>query len=229
MARSPKTLDDLPGFVVTALRRGPTADQGYTSFEVEGHFDRDIKIGSEGPQWFWLVFGKTRYVCASVQSLDHDTKAATLTFEAVEEPDLVGQRLAYLSTRWQGYHVWMVLDPEWGWEKMKFLGMDAIAEDFESKDISIVGGRKVKFWTKLSPVKVQRGQSRHYPATGQTSNQESNRRLVPSGWDHEHCELCNSHIDIGGFGYCDPEYRWMCENCYSRYVVSRDLSFVDEL
>jgi hypothetical protein len=41
--------------------------------------------------------------------------------------------------------------------------------------------------------------------------------------------LCNTHIDIDMFGYCDPDDRWMCENCYSRYVVPHDLAFVDEL
>jgi hypothetical protein len=164
-----------------------------------------------------------------VQSLHKETKAAALTFEATKEPDIVGHSLAYLSPYWQAYNVWMVLDPDWGWEKKTFLGMDAIAEDFQSKDISIVEGREVKIWTKLSPANVQRGESRHYPATDQTSTPESKVRLVPSGWDHEHCELCNSHIDIGMSGYCDPDDRWMCENCYTRYVVPRDLAFVDEL
>ena len=54
-------------------------------------------------------------------------------------------------------------------------------------------------------------------------------RLIPSGWDHEHCELCNSHIDIDMVGFCDPDDRGVCENCYSRYVLRHDLAFVDEL
>lgn len=66
-------------------------------------------------------------------------------------------------------------------------------------------------------------------ATDQASTPESKIRIVPSGWDHEHCELCKSHIDRGMFGYCDSQDRWMCENCYERYVVPRDLPFVDEL
>jgi len=225
----PKTLEDFPKLVVTALRRGPEAEKGYTFFELEGRFDRHINVTTDGPQWFWLLFSKCGSLCASVQSLDKETNAAVLTFEAKEEPDIVGQTLAYLSPYWQEYNVWMVLDPDWGWEKKKFLGMDAIAEDFQSKDTSIIEGREVKVWTKLSPANVRRGESRHYPATDQTHKPGSNVRLVPSGWDHEHCELCKSHIDIGMFGYCDPDDRWMCENCYSRYVVSRDLAFVDEL
>lgn len=223
----PKTLEDFPKLVVTALRRGSTTEEGYTFFECEGRFDQHISITSDGPQWFWLLFDKRACICASVQSFDKDTKVAVLTFEATVEPDIVGKTLAYLSPYWQAYNVWMVLDPDWGWQKKQFLGLDAIAEDYESKDTSIVDGREVKIWTKLSS--VRRGASRHYPATDQTSTPGSNVRLIPSGWDHEHCTLCNSHIDIGIFGYCDSDDRWMCESCYSRYVVPRDLRFVDEL
>lgn len=226
---SPKTLEDFPKFLVTALRRGRTANAGYISFQLEGRFDQPIEIPTDGPQWFWLLFGKRNSICANVQSLDKETTVALLTFEATEEPNIIGCSLAYLSAHWQAYNVWMVLDPDWHWEKKKFLGMDAIAEDFESKDTSIIEGREVKVWTKLSPANVELGQSRHYPATEQTPTSGSNVRLIPSGWDHEHCELCNSHIDIGMFGYCDPDGRWMCENCYSRYVLRRDLAFVDEL
>jgi hypothetical protein len=121
---SPKTLEDFPKFVVIALRRGPTADEGSTFFEVEGRLDQHVR--TDGPQWFWLLFGKRGSLCASVQSLDKVTGAAVLTFEAAKEPDIVGHTLVYLSPYWQAYNVWMVVDQDWGWEKKKFLGMDAI-------------------------------------------------------------------------------------------------------
>ena len=105
--------------------------------------------------------------------------------------------------------------------------MDAIAEDFQSKDISIIEGREVKVWTKLSPVNVQRGQSRHYPATDQTSTAGNKVRLVPSGWDHEHCELCDTHIKVGDYGFVDSGEHWVCEGCYAKYVTTHDLSFLD--
>jgi hypothetical protein len=225
--RKPKTLEDFPKFVVIAVRRGPTAESGYTHFEVDGRFDYTIE--STGPQWFWLLFGKRGCLCAGVQSLDKETKAAILTFEATEEPDIVGDTLAYLSPYWQAFHVWMVLDPNWGWEKRRFLEADAIAQDFEAKDVSIIEGREVKVWTKLTRADPQGSLSHHYPSKDPSSTQIGETRLVPSGWDHEHCELCRSHIDVGMFGYCDPDERWMCEKCYARYVMCRDLAFVDEL
>ena len=72
-------------------------------------------------------------------------------------------------------------------------------------------------------------QSRYCPATDQTLLEGPNAQLVAGGWDHEHCSLCNVHINTGDFGYCDPKKRWMCEKCYERYVMRRDLAFVDEL
>jgi hypothetical protein len=227
--RKQKTLEDFPKFEVIALRRGPTAKEGYTHYEIEGCFDRTIEIASTGPQWFWLVFGKRGYICAAVQSRNNETNAAVLTFEARDEPNIVGHKLAYLSPYWQGFHVGMVLDPNWGWERKQFQGTDAVAEDYEAKDVSIVGGREVRVWTKLEPTGESTGQSRHYPAPDQTLPVRSGTRLVPAGWGHEHCELCNAHIDAGMFGYCDPGERWMCEKCYQRYVTPHDLAFVDEL
>ena len=222
-----KTLEDFPKFVVSASHRGPTSDTGYTTFEFDGNFDRIIE--NIDPHWFWLLFGEQDYICASLKSTAKETGVATLTCDARDEPKIVGQTLAYLSPYWQAYHVWMVLDGNWGWEKREFQGADAVAEDYEAKDVSIVAGREVKVWTKLEPAEGRGGQSRHYPAPDQTLPPVSGSRLVPAGWGHEHCELCNAHIDAGDFGYCDPGERWMCEKCYERYVMQRDLAFVDEL
>lgn len=224
--RKRKTLRDFPKFTVIAIRRGMTSAEGYISFELDGSFDDCIEID---PHWFWLVFGEGDYLCAVPKSLDQETKAATLTFEATEEPKIVGQALAYLSPYWQGYHVRMVLDPNWVWKRAQFQGTDAVAQDYESKEVSIVNGREIRIWMKLEPLEVRGGQSRHYPADDQTSPPNPEIRRIPSGWGHEHCELCNAHIDAGQFGYCDSEERWMCEKCYERYVVQRDLAFVDEL
>ena len=61
--RPPKALEDLPKFLVAALRRGPTNGAGYTFFELDGRLDQQITI--DGPQWFWLLFGKRGCLCAS--------------------------------------------------------------------------------------------------------------------------------------------------------------------
>jgi len=183
---------------------------------------------------FWIVAhfsaDATPVACPSLTVSSHSgARRHSVTKLRKLSADIVGHTLAYLSPYWQGFHVWMVLDPNWGWEKKRFLGADAIAQDFESKDTSIIEGREVKLWTKLTRADVQRSPSRNSPSEEQTAIPSGGTRLIPSGWDHEHCELCNSHIDAGVFGYCDPDERWMCEKCYERYVMRRDLAFVDEI
>jgi hypothetical protein len=223
----PKTLEDFPQFIVSAVRRSETSAAGYERFELDGKFDRIIE--GVDPHWFWLLFGEKDCLCVTMQTMDKESRAAVLTCDEGDEPKVAGRSLAYLSPYWQAYHVWMVLDPAWGWEKKRFHGGDAVAQDYEAKDTSIVDGREVRVWTKLEPAEGSTGASRHHPASAQSLPPSSERRLVPGGWGHEHCDLCKTHIDAGAFGYCDPEGRWVCEKCYERYVLQRDLAFVDEL
>lgn len=231
----PKTLEDFPKFVATAVRRGATSEDGYHWFELEGGFDPILEgsfdqiIEDKVPRWFWLLFGDHGCLCPTLKSFDRETRTAILACQEKEEPRGVGLELAYLSPYWQAFHVWMVLDTSWGWERRQFQGTDAVAEDYEAKDVFIVEGREVRVWTKLEPAGESRGQSRHYPAPDQTLPVRSGTRLVLGAWGHEHCELCDEHIDAGMFGYCDPGEHWMCEKCYERYVTRRDLAFVDEL
>jgi hypothetical protein len=231
----PKTLDDFPKFVVTAVRRLPVSDNGKQWFELEGRIDATLEdrfdeiMKEEGGRWFWLLFGESECLCPELKSFDKQTRTAILSCDEDETPTLLGSELAYLSPYWQAFNVWMVLDPNWGWERRQFLGSDAVAETYEADDVSIVEGREVRVWTKLSPTGGSSGQSRYYSAADETLSSGSGPRLVPGGWDHEHCQLCNEHVDAGMFGYCDPRDRWMCEKCYERYVARRDLAFVDEL
>jgi hypothetical protein len=230
-----KTLEDFPKFVVAAVLPGAVADDGYQAFEIQGTFDPILEstfdkiIEEKIPQWFWLLFDERGCITPMLKSFDRNTRTAILIFHETPQFKLDGLALPYLSPYWQAYHIWMVLDPTWGWERKKLQGLDAIAEDYEAEEVSLVSGREVKIWTKLEPKGIDNGQSRHYPAEDQTFPVHSGVRIIPGGWGHGHCELCNEHIDAGTIGYCDRDNRWMCENCYERYVVPHDLAFVDEL
>jgi hypothetical protein len=223
----PKTLEDFPHFIVTAVHRGKTLASGTTRFELDGKFDRVIE--KIDPDWFWLVSGGKDCLCATLRSMDQGTLTAILTCDTDDEPTVVGKTLAYLSPYWQAYHVWMVLDPSWGWKKEQFRGADAVAQNYDAGETSVVDRREVRVWTKLELAGGREGASRHYPARDQSLPPSSESRSVPGGWGHEHCDLCKSHIDPGEFGHCDPGGRWMCTRCYERYVAQRNLSFVDEL
>ena len=141
----PKTLEDFPQFIVSAVRRGKTSAAGFTRFELDGKFDRIIP--NIDPNWFWLLFGANDSLCATLQSLDKESRAAILTCDVRDEPRVVGETLAFLSPYWQAYHVWMVLDPAWGWNKKRFQGADAVAEDYDARETSVVEGRNVRVWT----------------------------------------------------------------------------------
>lgn len=226
--KKPKTLDDFPYFTVTHVRRGETSSIGYTEFELGGTFGKLNQIKGIESAWFWLLIGEQDCLCAQVRSLDKDTGAALVTCDRQKMPDILGEKLFYLSPYWQAFNIWMVLDPGWGWKRTQFHAVDAVAETYEAPDVSIVDGREVRKWTKLERADKKGPLSRYRPALDQDSTDQSVRD-VPSGWDHEHCELCKAHIKAGVFGYRDPNDRWMCESCYETYVKLRDLSFVDEL
>jgi hypothetical protein len=221
-----KTLADLPQFTVTAVCRGETSDTGYTHFEIEGSFDRITKT-MDG-HWFWALYGERECVCASLESLDREGNTALLSFEEENEPQILGQKLACLSPYWQAFHVWMVLEPRWIWEQKEVQGTDAVAEDYEADEVSLIEGREIKVWTKVEPAASGRGKTRYYPAADQTLPVRPGTRIVPSVWDHEHCELCRAHIHAGEVGYCDLSNHWLCEQCHARYVVNHDLAFIDE-
>ncbi len=226
-APRPKTLEDFPHFIVSVVRRGESSANGYTRFDLDGRFDRSID--DIDPNWFWLLSADGVCLCASLLSMDKASRTAVLTCDEQVEPRVAGETLAYLSPYWQAYHVWMVLDPSWRWAKMQFHGTDAVAQDYDAKEVSVVDGREVRVWTKLEALDGGRGVSRHYPAMDQSLPPNPEPRIVPGGWGHEHCELCRTHINADEFGYRDRGAHWMCERCYERYVMRRDLAFVDEL
>jgi hypothetical protein len=86
----PKTLEDLPKFVATAVCRGTTSKDGYTSFELEGSFDRILEstfdkiIADAIPRWFWLLFGERGCLCPMLKSFEKEASTAIL--------DLSGKR-----------------------------------------------------------------------------------------------------------------------------------------
>jgi hypothetical protein len=227
--RKPKTLEDFPKFEVAKVRRGETSRTGYTKFELEGRFDRAMELPADGPQWFWLLMRQNDCLCVTRKSLNDQTGLAVVTCDEKRAPDVVGQTLFYLGPAWNAFDVWMVLDPKWGWARTQVEGIDAVATDYEWHEVSIVDGHEIRVWTKLEAAGGASPITRYYPAENQTSPPDTTPRVIKGGWGHENCTLCREHIDVGGFGYRDPDRRWICEKCHERYVVPQDLSFVDEL
>jgi hypothetical protein len=220
------TLEDFPKFTVLQVSQLGTDPEGSSRFEIEGEFDRPVEQQGE-ITWFWLLIGERNAVCAQWASLENGT-SATVTIDEKELPDISGKPLRYLSPAWNPYQIWMVIDKEWGWERVQFRAVDAVAETFGAKEISMVDGREVTTWTRLRRADKQ-GNTERYEPDAQISGPRGGPRIVAGGWDHEHCDLCHSHIDDGNFGYRDSDNTWLCEACHKKYVEQHNLPFVDDL
>ena len=169
-----------------------------------GHFDsvRGVAAGR-----CWLLLSGRAALIGDLESLDPRTMFAT--FNSADDISCVvaGQKLPYLSAYWQAYHVWMILGDS-QWKKTCFQMVDAVSESFTAED-----GKKYRKLGKLKP--------------GQSLSPQA--QLLSGGWDHEHCELCNTHIDPGDLAYVNGDELWVCLSCFENYVRQKNLSFVSEL
>jgi hypothetical protein len=157
--------------------------------------------------------------------------AGAAVYQTSEEPkpSLVGLAFAYLGPQWEPYHVWMVTEPEWRWERKLFHALDAIARRIEGNGVSIVDGQEVKEWIEIKKIGQEGHLTRYCPVFPDGRNTLPPIGLdgvIRGGWDHVHCEICHAHIVAESYGYIDPGEHWVCAACYDKYVVAHDLSFI---
>lgn len=150
------------------------------------------------------------------QLKDFDSVARTAVFSIWEEhgTNLVGKSLPLVNGYWRPYTVWMVVDPDWPWTKSPFRAQDAFVER----------GKESILVRKLCPDE-EIGQDT--PIILHPGDVESHG-IIKGGWDHVHCELCWYSIENGRLGYVDSQNHWLCEGCYTAFVLTHDLSFMDE-
>lgn len=56
---------------------------------------------------------------------------------------------------------------------------------------------------------------------------EAEAEIVSDGWDHEHCKICNAHIDPGDHFYRHQSANeFLCVGCYGKHAAKDDLSFL---
>jgi hypothetical protein len=199
----PKQLEDLPHFMVSGVKRGEVASDGYIPLELSGAFDTLEGI-REGRCWL-LLPGKQSLI-GDLTSLNPDTRTALCLTSEKAVPDVLGRSLPYLDGFWQAYHVWMVTDANQPWQEVVFHSSDAVSFSCEGGD-----GRKIRGLRKAKP----------------EDSQNPELQIVRNGWDHEHCELCNAHIDPGDSCHRDAEGAWVCQRCFRQFVQPHDLSFID--
>lgn len=225
MTAAAKTIDDLPRLQVSAMKQSQTCGIDYQLF---GAFTRTAGV-NEG-QCSLLVPGKDVLIALSGNLRFQGAAAGIALFETSDErmPEVVGLSLTYVGPEWEPYHVWMVAEPKWKWSKTLFRAEDAVSKIVEGNGVSIVEGEEVGKWIEVKK-KGGSSLSRYYPVfpSGKTTLPPiGSDGIIEGGWTHAHCELCDAHIDPEHYGYLDLGEHWVCEGCYSRYVVNHDLSFI---
>jgi len=145
----------------------------------------------------WLYGSREEFLIGDLEELDSDTRDAVF----VTPEDRAGEvatTLAWLDGWWQALHLNVILDPDHVWNHLVFASSDAL--------ISRTPG-----WRRLRPT---------------TEPQGEDEVRVAGAWDHEHCMLCNTHVNPGDGAYVDADQNWLCVDCYEKYAKLHDLSFV---
>jgi hypothetical protein len=228
MTSSAKSIDDLPHFHVSASKQSETREAGY---ELSGAFDRTAGV-NEG-QCSLLVPEKDVLIALSGDLKFQNAAAGSALFETSDErmPEVIGLKLVYVDPEWEPYHVWMVAEPNWKWNRTLFHTADAVTKIVEGNGVSVIDGEEVSKWIEVKKDGEGNRLSRYYPVfpSGKSTLPPIGPEgIIKGGWNHAHCELCDAHIDAGHYGYLDLGEHWVCEGCYSKYVLSHDLSFIQK-
>lgn len=208
------TRKDLPQFTVTAVEQGEADFDGNVEWRLRGHLSRLEGATLDG--WTWLLLPGRSAETGYFTEPKGDTHETTFAIFSRNKPELAGQSLACLNRGHQAYHVWMIEDGPTAWAEHTFVASDALAEIVIGSD-----GKRYQKWSKLQ--NTENGP----PNPGADPAQEIGRTwVIPGGWDHEHCEICNAHIDPGDRHFYYAEFgAFLCVSCYEKYVVTGSIGF----
>jgi hypothetical protein len=166
------------------------------SWVLDGVFNQ-LETVREGRSWLYV--SREGSLIGDLDSLDRASRRARFVTPDSVPTSMLGLTLPWLDGWWQAYHVALVLDTTHKWRRVLFQATDAVE-------------RRMPGWRELTPAPDE-------ALAGEGV-------LVSGGWDHEHCMLCNSHIDPANPAYVDDEGNWLCVRCYEAYAEPHDLSFI---
>jgi hypothetical protein len=172
--KMPSTRDDLPQFAIKSVERSEQDDNGYIAWVLRGILNRTLGIPVD--RWCFLLLPGQTCLTGTFTLSDEPDDVASFATDAKEKPEVIGIALAQLSSYWQPQHIWMIEDGPESWTEQVFSASDAVEDSFVEPN-----GQS---WGRLSEA-------------SSAPSLDSSSRVVPGGWDHEHCSLCNTHIDPG--------------------------------
>lgn len=150
----------------------------------------------------WLLLPEYPLI-GDLVDMNQETRTAVFITPLREEAGIpLGTSAPWLDGFWQANVVLRIADPNWVWTRVEFAPTDAA--EFMQGD--------VRSWTQVGNALPEGGRY---------------LGVLPNGWDHEHCEICNGKIGLHGdsFGYVDTANSWLCEKCHGKYAAPHDISF----
>lgn len=197
--RKPKRLVDLPHFQIKKIL--PVSD-GHGDLRLIGIFNH---LSGVRENRSWLYAPPPSIIGDLVELVPEQKSAAFIASIWDSTPKIeVGMIFLWIDGNWNSNLIERILDTNKKWVRTKFEPSDAIA--FTQNDM--------RGWGK---------------ATHPIPEGSKSLGIIPNGWDHEHCEICNRGIGAKGteFGYVGDENFWLCPDCYEKYGANQDLSFMD--
>ena len=192
-------LSDLPQFTIATIRRG--SDNGDAVL-----IGRLSHLTGVRDTTAWLFRSATGSLIGTIDRVpvSADETIAFETQDLALAPELcVGATYPWIDGTWQAYQVAMILRGQW--TKRTFTSEPARYFRFAGT----IG------WQPLDLPLFEGAED---------------LGIREGAWDHEHCDLCNARIGKSGVsdGFVDPDDHWLCPECYGRYAVHQDVSFVAE-
>ena len=173
---------------------------GEDSPSFEGVFDVEIDMRKGWYCYFISCDGKV--IEGKCDAYDPVTKNSTFKPEDGQDVSYLktGETYSYLDSYW-GERAALVLDESLEWSRVEFVPQDAVE------------------WRNEHGL-------RHWAKVGGSSTGE----LLKGGWDHEHCEICWETISQHDqkHGYVNQHDQWVCEQCYSKKVGPKRISFIND-
>jgi hypothetical protein len=210
MSRQPVTRDDLPYLEVESVNEGPVIPAKddrpeYHTWHIRGTVSDPSIVDTS----FWCtLLGKDRNCLYGDWRVKPGPDRKVEFETAFDHPTTIsaGDHLAFAGIH-HGWAAILIEDGPNAWEECTFSARNAIATRFVGTDGQSY--RKLVEQKEGEPI-------------------EPDAELIVEGWDHEHCLLCNDHIDPGDRFYRHKSERgqFLCVNCYEEHAMTGDLSFL---
>ena len=185
----------------TVTRIEETGDE----LRLSGQFDH-LKTVRGVPRRSWL-YAPPNSIIGDLISVDTETFAAIFLAHSSDKQFVsgIGARFPWLDGYWNAALIQRILENTDEWRQVVF----------EPNDTTEFIQDGVRGWCKVG---------RKVPDGAQIIGS------IEGGWDHEHCELCQQKIGLGGegCGYTDIEDNWLCPSCYKSYGANGNLAFLFE-